>query len=166
MYSAIIDAVVGVLSENQLRAMQGFPESATQLRAGTLVCVSVKDARSLSSGMGEYLGRSFDPQGNDKGEIYGLKLEMVIGLDIFAPPGEGHGAAECLEYYGAISRALSSLPAGLKIKELRCGAAEPDSLTEGYKCPAEIHCVAHIIGEADADTGEFLDFNLKGVLRQ
>ena len=166
MYSAIVDAVVSVFSENQLRAVQSFPESRMELREGAVVCVSVKDARLLSSGMGEYLGKAFDVQGNEKGELYGLKLEIVVGLDIFAPSGEGGGVSECLEFCGKISEALGDFPAGLKIKELRCYSAEPDALTEGYKCPAEIHCTAHIVGEADADSGEFRDFNLKGGLRQ
>ena len=165
MHDAIVGALAEALSESGVRARGSFPLSRMDLKDGAVVCVSVRSSVMLSSGMGDYLGRAVDSQGNDCGELYGLKLELSVGLDIYAPAGRERGAGECLLCYERVSRALTELPSGLKMRELRCGEAQPDGITEGYKCPVELLCTAHIVGQTDGDSGGFLDFILKGVVK-
>ena len=44
--------------------------------------VYIKESRGLSSGFGEYIGTRTTPEGGET-EIYGKKLEMTIGFDVF-----------------------------------------------------------------------------------
>lgn len=165
MLETIIQALLNTLSKAGIRCVSQYPMDALEPENGAVVCVGVKSSRLLSSGAGEYLGIREAESGN-RSEVFGFRLELNLGLDIFAPDEEGEGALGCVSMFSLISDALYELPSGLKNRELVCGAPKPDGLTEMYHCPCELRCAAYLVCEADDETGEFADFVLRGVLRK
>ena len=114
----------------------------------------MRSGRLLSSGAGEYLGM------RNGQEIYGFRAEICAAADVFA-----RDANACLETLDALGRALRSLPAGLRGIEMKCGQVQPDADTGLYCLPVEIMGTAYFSAQQDEDSGEFLDFTLRGVLK-
>ena len=68
--------------------------------------------------MGSYLGERVDPETQACREIYGMRLELTLSLDIYSPPGLGAaGCDSALETLHQVM--LGSLPSGLRPTELR-----------------------------------------------
>lgn len=165
MLDTVISALVNILEAGGIRSVEQYPTDRLDPEAGSVVCVGVRSSKLLSSGAGEYLGIREEENGVSA-ELYGFRLELVLGLDIFSPDREGEGAMRCAALFSQISAALSELPSGLKNRGLICGKTAPDSLTEMFHCPCELHCAAYLVCEADEETGEFTDFVLRGVLNK
>lgn len=159
MLDTVIGAFIGVLRDSGIDAVREYPGTRLGRKTAPVVCVGAKSGKLSGSGMGEYLGTDR----YDGREIYALRLELVLGMDIFAPPGYEGG---CLSVFEKISSLLPRLPSGLRPSALVSGEVLPDADTEMLRSGCEMHCTASLLGEADGETGEFLDFKLKGVLKQ
>lgn len=152
MFEELISAIVDAL------AKRGIPAAAQYRREllseSRLVCVGMRSGRLLSPGAGEYLGM------RDGQEIYGFRAEVCAAADIFAMDAD-----ECLETLDSLGGALGSLPAGLRGIEMKCGQVQPDDDTGMYCLPVEITGTAYFSARTDEDSGQFLDFSLRGVLK-
>lgn len=158
MLDTVIGAFVGVLREGGIDALREYPDARLGRKGAPVVCVGAKSGRLSGSGMGEYLGTNQA----DGRELYALRLELVLGMDIFAPLGWEGG---CLSVFEQVSALLPRLPSGLRPSALVSGEVLPDTDTGLLRSRCEMHCTASLVGEADEETGEFLDFELKGVLK-
>lgn len=162
MIETVLNSIVSLLQVAGINAMLQYPITALDRMHGPVVCVAVKSGTRGGSGLGDYLGIR-----NDNGalrELYGYRLNLTISLDIFVPWSE-ESVSDAMSCFAAVSDALYALPSGLKPKKIHCGTAKPDKETEMLKCPAEMECIAVLICEKDAESGEFTDFVLKGVLK-
>ena len=152
MFDEVISAIIAALRK------KGIPAAAQYrgelLRENRLVCVGIRGGRMLSSGAGEYLGLK-----NGR-ELFGFRAEITAAADIFA-----ESAAGCLSLLDKLGGALGSLPGGLRGAALSCEEVRPDEDTGLYRLPAEICGTAYFSAEQDEDSGEFLDFTLRGVLK-
>jgi len=159
MLDTVMDAFTKALRDGGVDALREYPGTRIGRRKMPLVCVGAKSGRLSGSGMGDYLGTDK----NGGGEIYALRLELVLGMEIFSPVEYDGG---CIAVFEKISAALPQLPSGLKPSALICGEVSPDYDTGMLKCGAELHCTASLVCRAEEETGEFMDFELKGVLKQ
>ncbi|HHU21920.1 MAG TPA: hypothetical protein GXZ52_00645 [Clostridiales bacterium] len=161
MLNTVVSALADTLRQAGIEAVCQYHPAPLDNRKGPLVCVGVKSSKLVTSGAGEYLGLRRSEDGSFT-EAYGFRLELVLGLDIYSPyDGEPGG---CLGCFGEISAALGRMPSGLKIRKLVCGVTAPDRVTEMFRCPCELHCMAYLICGAREETGEFTDFELKGTV--
>ena len=157
MIELILSALCDTFKAAGITAVREFPADRLPDFEDFLVCVGILSSRSLSSGFGDYLGTRSDPLTLLESELYALRLELEISLDIYARPGSNPGL-------GLISEALASLPSGLRFIELRSGETRFDRDTELLKTPATLKGSAYLTAAADEDCGEFYDFVLKGVV--
>ena len=54
-----------------------------------VVAVGLRTGESKGGALGSYLGQRVDPTTMACREIYGMRLDLVLSLDIYCPPGEG-----------------------------------------------------------------------------
>ena len=164
MLDDVIDAICNVLSAAGINAAAQYPSAALVRDDAPMICVGIKNTKMLSPGCGDYLGMKTDENGNTS-EVYGLRMELELGLDIYASYDQSDGASACLACFGEAVQALSQLPGGIRLKSLECGVPEPDSSSDMFKCRCGLKCTAYFMREEQEDTGEFTDFVLRGVLR-
>jgi hypothetical protein len=159
MLDTVLDAAAGLLTSAGITAIREYPAAPLEKPDAPVVCVGVKSCSVTPAGWGDYMGSR--ENGGAVTEVYGVRLELVIGLDIYAP-----AAAGCADCFENVSRAFDAAPSGLKIRALVCGETEPDELTELYRCRCEAHCLA-VMERTSTDGGtEFTDFVLRGVLNK
>lgn len=155
---SVTSAVTQTLQTAHIPAVSAYPSHGLDPDRA-VVCVSVQKCECLSGAFAEYLGLSYDDFDN-RIELYGQRLDLVLGLDIYAPHDDG--PESCSSLFLQISQALHALPSGLRVRKLSAGNAAPDKTTGLFHCPVALHCRALLIARADPDSGEFLDFVLKG----
>ena len=159
MTDIILSAVTDRLVQAGLPALRAYPASALN-RAEPCVCVGLRSCKTSGSGMGEYLGRRVPKDGGEETELYGLRLETEIELNVFAP-----SAVACTETLDRLSAALDTLPGRLKVRSLVCSRVQPDETAGMFRCDAVLSAAAHLIAESDGESGTFLDFELRGVFK-
>lgn len=81
-------------------------------------------------------------------ELYGRKVRLVFGLDLYAPGPDGAPALRTA--FDVVAGALQREgPEGLKLLELSCGEVEDDPGTDLLRCPAEAVCEGWLYAVAD-----------------
>jgi len=159
MTDTILAAVTDCLVQAGLPALRAWP-AAPLRRAEKCICVGLKSCKAAGSGMGEYLGRRAAGDGSADKEFYGLRLETEIALTVLAP-----SAAACTETLDALSGALAALPGGLRAQALVCAQPEPDKTAGMFRCETVLCAAAYLVAESDEESGSFLDFELRGVMK-
>ncbi len=157
MTDTVIGAVVDLLTAAGIAAGREYAGQAGEAFGAPAVRVGVKKSTLRSAGCGDYLG--VDSTGGTETELYGCRLELTLGFDVFAP--DARSGEQCWE---AVCAALQNAPAGLKIRALSLGGAGYDPATERVLCRGEAECMAYLIRTAPEDGGAFTDFILRGVL--
>ena len=79
--------------------------------------------------------------------------------------GQYLGRQECQALFAKIAAALSALPAGVRLRKLTRGELAPDPATQMLRCPCAVDCDAWFTGLREEDGETWLEFQLKGVLR-
>ena len=116
--------------------------------------------RGGGGGFQDYLGERYDAGTGHWQELYGKRLQVTFGLDLYAP--EGAGAAGMQAAFDALAGALSGGgPPGLRVKEFSRGETSFDQALGLFHCPAEAVCTAYLYAVAE-EGGAFLDFVVKG----
>ena len=156
----IRDAVIDALRESGLQAEIAFPSKWTADRKRALASVSVGAAEGKNLGFAGYLGEIREPSGTVR-EVYGKRLEGSVTVDIRA-----ERAAVCEEAADlATNVLLGELPEGIRPGELRWEALSWETKTGLFLRRGSLRCEALFLAESTEDTGVFLDFILKGVMR-
>ena len=163
VFESITESVKNVIKEAKISAaICEFPFEKKLKYNVPVICVGIKGGSGVPAGVGEYLGTKYDAQKDKYIELYGKKLDIKIGFDIFSPDNESYGARSCTKIWGELAGAWSNMPEGIKVRKISCGTTEYDKSADMYLCEAEMECTAFLYAAADDDTGEFLDFKLKG----
>ena len=165
MLENVLDVMAGTLSENGIDAFLQFPERFAGLKSGVFVCVSTESCRCLSSGMGEYLGVREGAGGEPDRELYGMRLELTLGFEVFSSFGEKFGAAACLKCVDELKGIFSKLPAGIRVSELNCGPVSADENLAVFRSMCRLNCMAFLVAESGGDESEFLDYALRGTVK-
>lgn len=82
MFDGVIANIVATLSQNGVNAVRKYP-SVILDRSKAVCCVSIRSAKILASGCGNYIGLCLE-NGQLK-EMLGSRGELSIGLDIYSP---------------------------------------------------------------------------------
>ena len=154
------DAIIASLQGASLCAVPAW-EGKAKRYDGAVVSVDIAQTAGKSFAMGSYLGQVYDAQQGTVRELYGRRLEATIVLEVRAPV-----AAECEEIIENACDALSQgLPSGLKLREQSWDAVSWDSENQMFLRRGELQCDAYFTAETEEEEPAFLDFTLKGVLK-
>lgn len=162
---SVISIVCQTLSDGGVSAViSQNPFGGKKRHNSPIVTVGLKAGAAVSCGFAEYLGTRYDPNADKYNEIYGKKMDVSLGLSLWSPKTENFGHEKCLILFSQVADALKCLPASLKVKELSCSETHYDAITEMFCCEAELKLSAFLTAES-TDDSQFLDFKLKGVLK-
>ena len=126
-----------------------------------VVALSMDSCSCGSGAFLDYLGCRQNPETQDWEELYGKRMQLCLGLDIYAP-GDMGGRA-CGMVFEELCGCLGQLPDGLQAREIRCGETSFDQVTGMFRCRAKLDCGAYLCAARQED-GEFTDFRLRGVM--
>ena len=151
------------LNSQGLDAVCAYPDSRRLRRTGAVAAVSLRSCQGGPGGFQDYLGERYDEESGQWQELYGKKIVLTFGLDIYAPPKEG--AAEIQSAFEQMAEALRlGGPAGLRLLELSCGETEFDQEAGLYRRRVEALCQGYLYAVAE-EGGAFLDFIVRGESR-
>lgn len=141
-----------------IQALCAFP--AEERKRGEQVVVSLRRCDSSSAGFSNYLGQIWDKDSRDWQELYGQRVRLTLGLDLYAAVGSGEDAVRAT--FDRLTTALQEGgPAGLKLLRLSCGETVFDRQERRYRCPAQAVYDAVLYAVRQED-GSFMDFEVKG----
>lgn len=152
------------LNAHGVRAVTAWPGQPRKEPEQPLVVVSLRGCRAASPGFQDYLGEHFNTASGRWEERYGKRAELTFGLDIYAPEKEDGLAVQTA--FDALAEALIlGTPEGMDLREFSCGQTVRDGERRLLKRPVEAVCTALLWATEDAG-GEFIDFELRGVVKQ
>ncbi|WP_298033635.1 hypothetical protein [uncultured Dysosmobacter sp.] len=155
------DAVTTALAAAGLPALAAFPDQRAERYPGAVAAVSVGAAEGRAVGFCDYLGEVYDEAAGIWREVYGKQLEGDISLEIRAGR-----AADCETGCETASAVLlSGLPSGIRPGELRWEAIAWEKSTGMFLRRGALRCQAVFTAQTGEDGETFLDFILKGVIR-
>lgn len=145
------------LKENGLEAVTAWG-GQERLRAGDAVAaVSLRDYEGGAPGFQDYLGERYDEKTGRWVELYGKKVELTFGLDLYA--GTAQGIQEGLDLLvGALGKGG---PAGLRPVAFSAGETSYRTGAKQFCCPVQVKFEAWSYAET-AEDGAFLDFTVRG----
>ncbi|MEG0765187.1 MAG: hypothetical protein RRY65_03475 [Pseudoflavonifractor sp.] len=159
---AIRGKMVELLQRGGMTAVTAWDDGARKRRAGTVVAVSLKSCEGGPAGFQDYLGERYNTAAQKWEDLYGKRVRLVFGLDLYAEKG---GEAVLQTALNALTDALQQgAPEGLRLGELSSGETEYNETLGLYHCPVEAACDAYLYAVAD-DGGTILDFEVRGERR-
>ncbi|MEG2420072.1 MAG: hypothetical protein RSB55_00875 [Oscillospiraceae bacterium] len=157
----IREAMVTFLKGAGLDALSAWSPTERKKLTGAVVAVSLRGCESTTGGFRDYLGERENKNTGLWEELYGKRVALSFGLDVYCPREGGGGALQ--EVYDKLAGALqTAAPAGLTVLSLSRGAAGFQEETGLLLCPMEAQCSAYLYAVAD-EGGQFADFEVKGV---
>lgn len=140
-----------------------WPETMRKRLDRPVVVVSLRSCEGGPTGFQDYLGERFDEKTGIWQELYGKRVKVVFGLDIYAP--RESGVEGCQTIFNTLAGALNSAgPTGLHISVLSSKETLFQTTSGLYYCPAEGVCEVWVYAVADEE-GIFSDFEVKGARR-
>lgn len=151
------DALAAFLRERGLEAVTAWgPEG--RLRAGEPVAaVSLRGFESGPPGFQDYLGERYNEDSGCWEELYGKRVELTFGLDVYAASAEGVQAGLDVLHAALGERG----PAGLRPVGVSVGETVYQSGSGRYFCPVQARFSAWAAAVSRED-GSFLDFEVRG----
>lgn len=162
-FQTVRERVAAFLNQNGVEAVCAYPDSRRTRRTGVVAAVSVRACQGGPEGFRDYLGERYDQESGQWQELYGRKIVLTFGLDLYAP--QGCGAAGIQETFDRMAEALQREgPPGLTLQELSCGETEFDQGAGLYHRTVEAVCRGYLYAVAQ-EGGTFLDFIVRGESR-
>lgn len=156
----IRDRMTEFLRGQGMEAVTAWPETARTPLSGPVAAVSLRACEGGPAGFQDYLGERYDTDAGRWVELYGKRVKLTFGLDLYA--GRRDGAAGLRQAFDRLADALrGGGPAGLRMLELTGGEVEYDQDMGLYRCPAQALCDAYLYAVAE-EGGTFLDFEIRG----
>lgn len=156
--SQIRKAVLDALRGAGIAAMEAFPAEQAMAYSGAVAAVGVGAASGKTAGFCHYLGEMRDPETQVIRERYGKELFGQITVELRA-----NRAVDCET---ATEVLLGGLPEGVRTGELTWEAICWEKATEMFLRRGVLECRALFLAESAVESGEFLDFRLKGVMSE
>lgn len=159
----IRERMTGYLRQQGIDAVTAWPQEGRTAREDAAVSVSLRKCRGGPSGFQDYLGERYNAEAGRWEELYGKRVRLTFGLDLYA--GQG-GEAAIQRTFDTLAGALQDGgPEGMEVKEFSCGETVYDAKNRLFKRPAEAVCEAYLYAVAESG-GAFLDFEIRGGMRQ
>lgn len=156
-------AIAGALEQAGIPARIAYAPGWAKAYEGPVVAVGLRTGESRSGALSSYLGQRIDPDTQDSQEVYGMRLELTLSLDIYCPPKDGTaGCDRVLETLHQIM--LNGLPSGLRPTELKWEEAVWDEDASMFLRRGSLACGAYFVAAASEDGLLLTDFILKGVV--
>ena len=156
-------ALCAALERAGLQAETAFASERAAARESAVAVVGLRRGESRGGGLSSYLGRR--QEGSRWREVYGLRMELTLSLDLYAPAESGaSGCDEALEVLHRVM--LEGLPAGLRPRELSWEETVWDKETSMFLRRGSLSCEAVFTAQAEEDNALVSDFILKGVVKQ
>lgn len=155
-------AVLEALQQAGIPSVERFPSERARAYPGAVAAVGVGAAGGKTAGFCHYLGETVDPQTQAVRERYGKALSGQIAVELRAAR-----AADCEQGCETATEALlGGLPDGIRTGELTWEGIIWEKATGMFLRRGSLACEALFLAECEAESGEFLDFRLKGVLNE
>lgn len=157
----IRDAAVSAMKAAGLAAFDAYPAAqADREGPGPSAAVGVETVESKEAGFAGYLGQA--QEGGAVRDLYGRRLEGVISADIRA------GTASLCETgcERAEEALLHGLPSGIRPGGLAWEAVRWEKETGMFLRRCRLKYTAFFVASCPEGQEEFLDFQLKGVLKE
>lgn len=152
------------LQEQGIHAVAAWPLDERRKQEGAVVAVSVRKCQSGPAGFQDYLGELFNEESGQWEELYGKKVQLTIGLDLYADAQAGEQAIQTC--FDQLAQALQEGgPEGLRIQSLSCGETGFDRGGRMLKRTAQAECAAYFYAVTEPG-GAFLDFEIRGGIKQ
>ena len=162
-FGEIRERMAEYLNGQGIDAVCAYPDSGRLRRKGAVAAVSLRSCQGGPGGFQDYLGERYDEESGQWQELYGKKIVLTFGLDLYAPPNGG--AAAIQSAFDKMAEALRREgPPGLRLLELSCGETEFDQGAGLYHRTVEALCQGYLYAVAE-EGGTFLDFIVRGESR-
>ena len=156
-------ALISALEAQGLKALPADQADWAKSYSCPVAAVGLRTGESHVDAMASYLGQRTDPTTLIPREVYGLKSQLTLSLDLYAPPEKG--AAGCDEALEKLHEALlKGLPSGLRVSSLRWEEAQWDPGVDMFLRRGSLDCVAYFLASPAEDGDVLTDFILKGVV--
>lgn len=150
------------LRESGLEAMTAWSRETHRKVARTVAAVSLKSVEGGPAGFQDYLGERYNREAGRWEELYGRRVRLTLGLDLYAGRGPGGGEEGIRRAFDMMAERLRGQgPAGLRVTELSAGETGYDQMLDLYQARVEAVCEAYLYAVAD-EGGAFLDFEIRG----
>ncbi len=160
----IRDRMTRYLAEHQISAVSAWPDGDRLDRSGAVVSVSLRKCQGGPSGFQDYLGERFNRESGAWEELYGKRVKLTFGLDLYADAQAGEGALE--RAFDQLAGALQQGgPEGLELEEFSCGETAYQTKDRLLKRPVQAVYRAYLYAVAQPG-GAFVDFEIRGGMRQ
>lgn len=154
------EQMAAFLRRQGIDAVCAWPETARTRREGAVAAVSLRSCEGGPGGFQDYLGERYNEEAGRWEELYGRKIKLTFGLDLYAP--RGYGAQALRRDFDRLAQALHREgPEGLRVRTLSCGEVEFEPGSGLFHCPAEALCEGYLYAVAD-EGGAFLDIIVRG----
>lgn len=156
-------ALISALEQQGLKALPADRADWAKSYDRPVAAVGLRTGESRAASMASYLGQRTDPATLIPREVYGLKSELTLSLDLYSPPEMG--AAGCDEALEVLHEALLiGLPSGLRVTGLRWEEARWDEAVDMFLRRGSLDCEAYFLASPSEDGNVLTDFILKGVV--
>ena len=140
-----------------LEAVTAWGEVRRQRPGGAVAAVSLRAMESGQPGFQNYLGERYNAESGCWEELYGKRVELTFGLDLYAATAE-----EVQAGLDALSAALSeSGPEGMEPVGFSTGETVYRQEDRRYFCPVQAKFGVWAVAVARED-GSFLDYEVRG----
>ena len=162
MLADVCREIVQVLSNAGVSAKEKYSGADVREVTRPVVFAGVSGAKAEAAGLGHYLGTKTRSDLTTT-ELYGLRCEVTLALDIYAPAQLEHCESACAQVFDEALFALGMVE-GITILEASLGEGNVQAKGGLYMCPCRVKAMAYLVAESD-DGAEFTDFVLKGALK-
>ena len=155
-------ALADTLESAGLCTVAAFSPTAARRYRQPVAAIGLRTGESRGGAMGSYLGLKTGTDGTTR-ELYGMKLEMKLSVDLYAPAESG--AEGCDQALETVHHALLyGLPSGLKPTALLWEELGWDEASSMFLRKGTLSCDAFFTAEKSEDAVWLRDFILRGVL--
>ncbi len=157
------EALAAALERAGVRAATAYAPGWCRRYSQPVAAVGFRQGECRGEAMNSYLGSQVDPATHETREVYGMRLELTLSLDIYSPASAGAaGCEKALE--GLHQVMLEGLPSGLRPSELKWEETVWDADTAMFLRRGSLSCGAYFTASATEEGAPLSDFILKGVL--
>ena len=159
-FERIRERMAEYLTGQGIDAVCASPDQRRLRRPGAVAAVSLRACQGGPGGFQDYLGERYDQESGRWQELYGRKMMLTFGLDLYALPQAGEAALQTA--LDILAQACAGAgPEGLAIQEFSSGETAYDGDSRLLRKPAQAVCTAYLYAITEAD-GTFLDLEIRG----